>query len=72
MSLACEEVFEEDTSTSEPISEKSITKTPRQHGNSPNSRFPKVFAHKVASNSTSNGTRLSPTMETHQEITEVR
>ncbi|KAE9549056.1 hypothetical protein FO519_007727, partial [Halicephalobus sp. NKZ332] len=79
VSLACEEVFEDDSSTSEPLSEKlnsPSAKPPRPpiSTNSPSGRFPRVFAHKVATGSSqSNGSsRLSPTMETHQEATEVR
>uniref|UniRef100_A0A7E4UNY1 Ras guanyl-releasing protein 3 n=1 Tax=Panagrellus redivivus TaxID=6233 RepID=A0A7E4UNY1_PANRE len=91
VSLASEEVFEDDSSTSEPLSERllatTITRSPltKANGTSPgaNHRFPRGFVHHkigVGSNGqngsttspSSSGTRLSPTMETHQEMAEVR
>uniref|UniRef100_A0A914QSP1 Uncharacterized protein n=1 Tax=Panagrolaimus davidi TaxID=227884 RepID=A0A914QSP1_9BILA len=82
-SLACEEVFEDDSSISEPLtSEKSLKILPNRSPNSQphqnhhlgtnNTRFSRGFAHHKISTTTSNGTRLSPTMETHHEVAEVR
>jgi RAS guanyl-releasing protein 3 len=83
-SLACEEVFEDDSSISEPLtSEKSLKISPNrspnsqphqnhQHLGTNNSRFSRGFTHHKISTTTSNGTRLSPTMETHHEVAEVR
>uniref|UniRef100_A0AC34QJI2 Uncharacterized protein n=1 Tax=Panagrolaimus sp. JU765 TaxID=591449 RepID=A0AC34QJI2_9BILA len=77
-SLALEEVFDDESSTSELISEKinsPMVKPSRpttMPHSSPSTRFPRVFAHKVATGSQSNGTRLSPTIENHHEVAEVR
>jgi hypothetical protein len=87
VSLACEEVFEDDSSISEPLnSEKSSTpkilssnrsttttsNTPHL-GTNNSSRFSaRGFAHHKISTASNGGTRLSPTMETHHEVAEVR